>query len=450
MDTDGYVWTVSNRGSGIGCQLPGGELVFRSTRTFSSIKEGPIGLVGDSHGGVWLSTKSNGVAYLLREELVAALRDHELQPEFTWFDKRHGLGSKHGPFWPNGIVRARDGRIWVATAAGASVTDPVMWKRYRAGSTPPRVIIENCAADGAALNLESRNGSALRLPVGTDWLNIDFNAFDYGKPGEATFRYRLRGLSDSWVDAGAETTANLNQLPPGEYAFEVVAANRFGQWSESPAVLEISIPPQWWQTSWFRVTSLLSLALLAISVYLLRVHRLKRVQLRHYEVSRRLIHAQETERQRIAAELHDGLGQNLTVVKNRLTASAEEQVSDADIHAAATLVSDTIDDVRRMSHNLRPYGARPPRTHSRHRGDGERNIGVQRSQDRLPARPDRRAAFSGERDQSLPCDPGEPHQRTQARGCLHGDSRGQVGESTGDCPSRGRWARIRTGPRGKS
>ena len=316
----------------------------------------PVGIVCDEIGGVWIATKSNGVAHVPREELLAALRNRKLQPEITWFDQRHGLGSKHGPFWPYGLMRARDGRIWVATAAGASAIDPVLWKRYRAQSTPPSVLIENCAADGADLEFGAPGNSALELPVGTDWLRIEYNALDYGRPGEASFRYRLRGLSDTWVEAGAETTANLNQLPPGEYEFEVMAANRFGQWSESPATLRLSIPPQWWQTSWFRASSALGVALIFVTGYLLRMRHLKHVQQSHYEVSRRLIQTQESERQRVAAELHDGLGQNLTVVKNRLTTTTGKQgVSDADIEAAAGLVSDTINDVRRMSHNLRPY-----------------------------------------------------------------------------------------------
>ena len=355
VDPGGDLWTLANHGAGIGF-VGGDELLFRSSASFESLRGAPTGLAADLVGGIWIATKSNGVAHVDRESLLASMQDHTKQPEFTWFDQRHGLGSKHGPFWPDGIKRAADGRIWVATAGGVSAIDPKVWADYRAASAPPRILIEDCVADGTRLPLEISSGIEIELPVGTNWLRIDYNALDFGRPGEATFRYRLRGLSEAWVEVGGETSATLNQLPAGEYHFEVVAADRFGQWSESPAVVRLSIPPNWWQTPGFSVAVALAIGLLIISIYLLRVRHLKFERGRQYEMSRQLINTQESERQRIAAELHDGLGQNLTIVKNRLTMVGQNgQTAEKDLDSISSLVSDTLNDARRMSHALRPY-----------------------------------------------------------------------------------------------
>ena len=70
-----------------------------------------------------------------------------------------------------------------------------------------------------------------------------------------------------------------------------------------------------------------------------------------------MIESQEHERQRIAAELHDSLGQNLLVIKNRahfgklsqaygLARSQFQEISDA--------AAQTLEEVRLISYNLRP------------------------------------------------------------------------------------------------
>ena len=74
-------------------------------------------------------------------------------------------------------------------------------------------------------------------------------------------------------------------------------------------------------------------------------------------ITRQLLLSQEAERKRIAAELHDSLGQNLLVVKNRLYL-AQQQVSGPatqQLRDISQVVSETLQEVREISYNLRPY-----------------------------------------------------------------------------------------------
>jgi hypothetical protein len=49
----------------------------------------------------------------------------------------------------------------------------------------------------------------------------------------------------------------FESLPPGDYAFEVMAMNAKNVWSKTPATITLIIIPHWWQTIWFRVFILL-------------------------------------------------------------------------------------------------------------------------------------------------------------------------------------------------
>ncbi len=74
--------------------------------------------------------------------------------------------------------------------------------------------------------------------------------------------------------------------------------------------------------------------------------------------TRRLIESQEHERKRVAAELHDELGQDLLVIRNRLLLAMERD-ADAEMKQELDEISDTVlstlDEVRQISRNLRPY-----------------------------------------------------------------------------------------------
>jgi signal transduction histidine kinase len=77
------------------------------------------------------------------------------------------------------------------------------------------------------------------------------------------------------------------------------------------------------------------------------------------DFARSLIMAQENERKRMAAELHDGLGQNLIIIKNRALLAANEPAENANVRKQleeiTRVAAQTIEEIREISRNLRPY-----------------------------------------------------------------------------------------------
>lgn len=74
-------------------------------------------------------------------------------------------------------------------------------------------------------------------------------------------------------------------------------------------------------------------------------------------LGRSVLRVQEDERRRLARELHDGVGQNLTALKHRLAqlrdAAGDPALREA-LDAAVALCAHTLDDTRELSRLLRP------------------------------------------------------------------------------------------------
>lgn len=90
-------------------------------------------------------------------------------------------------------------------------------------------------------------------------------------------------------------------------------------------------------------------ALFAFGIFLMfrRQRNLKTTKLLQERYSQELLLSQENERRRISKDLHDGLGQQLLVLKNKLVQAGQNESS--------KLVDRTIDEVRTISRDLHPF-----------------------------------------------------------------------------------------------
>jgi len=90
-----------------------------------------------------------------------------------------------------------------------------------------------------------------------------------------------------------------------------------------------------------------------------RMEEALRESLVHQKFARQLIDSQEGERKRIAGELHDHIGQKLLLVKNKLLLGLRSIAKNEDptgaVDDAISWVTESLQDVRDISHNLRPH-----------------------------------------------------------------------------------------------
>ncbi len=265
-------------------------------------------LVEDSLGNLWIGSYE-GLTRVSEASLAEAAADKDKKISCRVFLSREcSAGAQPA------AIRAHNGKLWFPTIQGLVSVNPADLK---SDTNPPPVIIESVFVDGVRQKgnpLSSTWTEAVTLTPKNEQLEIHFTALDFSAPKRTQlavrFKYQLDGRDQTFTDIGGERVAHFNKLPSGDYYFHVIACNEDGVWNNTGARLEIIVQPPFWRKPWFVAAAvLLFLGVLAGTIYLISTAKLKR-ELRALH-QKELI---ERERARIARDLHDQLGANLTQV----------------------------------------------------------------------------------------------------------------------------------------
>jgi signal transduction histidine kinase len=226
-------------------------------------------------------------------------------------------------------TRTRDGWLLFPTIEGLVSVNPA---NLRPDTNPPPVVIESVLVDGVSQK-NGLLGSAWPEPIvmqpENEQLEIHFTALTFSAPKGAQFgaqfRYQLEGRDNKPLNIGSERVARFGKLSPGNYVFHVTACNEDGYWNNTGASVALVVEPPFWRKPWFLTASvLLFLGALAGTIYLISTAKLRR-QLRVAQQKEAI----ERERARIARDLHDQLGANLT----QITLLGEMAETDKDVPA---------------------------------------------------------------------------------------------------------------------
>ena len=247
-----------------------------------------------------------GLVRVARSELDAWVSDPKRIVQTTVFDSTDGVRSRAsiGGFTPF-ASKAPDGKLWFAGFDGVSVIDP---RHLPNNKIPPPVYIEQVIADrksyyDAASAATGDAEKRLRLPALSRELQIDYTALSLAAPEKVLFRYKLEGFDKDWQEAGNRRQAFYTNLSPKKYTFRLKACNNSGVWNEEGALLEFSIAPAYYQTTWFRALCVAAFLALLWAVYQYRLHQIQR----EFNAG---LEGRVNERLRIARELHDTLLQS--------------------------------------------------------------------------------------------------------------------------------------------
>jgi ligand-binding sensor domain-containing protein/signal transduction histidine kinase len=283
----------------------------------------------DGRGYFWISSHG-GIFRVSKKELTDCLNGRTAAVHGLSYSEGDGMASLEcsGGLQP-AACQLPDGRIGFPTGKGVALVDP---RNAMANHLAPPVVIETIIAGGRKFSCEPDAKPPLAIPAGLQRFEFHYTGLSFIAPEKMQFQYRLAGWDKDWLTAANnKRVAEYSYLPPGDYQFQVRAANSDGVWNETGASLALRVLPLFWQTWWFHAAA----AAVAIALVAGTVSFISRRRLRHK--LERIEHQQELERERtrIAKDIHDHLGANLTRI-SLLSQSAHGELGNP-AHAAAQL-----------------------------------------------------------------------------------------------------------------
>ena len=194
--------------------------------------------------------------------------------------------------------RDKTGVLWFGTQKGLSRFFPASEKP----ATAPPVFITQLSVSGLRQRVSAIGETEIDLPdfpVDQNQIQIDFVGLSFASGEVLRYQYKLDGAGKDWGAPSEERRVNFASLASGKYTFMVRAINSEGEVSVVPAIVRFTILPHFWQRWWFILLAALTLALMIYALYRYRMQKL--IEL-------------ERVRTRIATDLHDEIGSNLSLI----------------------------------------------------------------------------------------------------------------------------------------
>ncbi|HEV7380825.1 MAG TPA: two-component regulator propeller domain-containing protein [Dyadobacter sp.] len=281
----------------------------------------------DNEGLMWMST-NNGIARMFADETVLALRATE-RIEFNSFAS----------------LKAADGSLYFGSAQGLYKVNP---KSFKYPSAKGLFVSARQTVDSVSRVLPI--AAPLRLPYNENSFSFELAALDFLSDVQPVFEYRINSADQygRWISNGKSAIANFQNLPPGKYQFEFRAADSNGFYTGSHLV-DITIEPPFWLRWWFVV---IMGSIFALLIFLIVKAYVRRQQVLQQRLSSRIILAQESERLRIAMDIHDDVNNTLAAARGYLQSKRLEFL--VDVQISRKLILKATEDLRNITHDLMP------------------------------------------------------------------------------------------------
>ena len=314
LDSDGRLWIATSRGGLSRVDRPDAEhpvfVTFSTTQGLSSNLTTAI--TGDRYGRIYAGT-GRGI-----DRITPATG------KIQRFTTAEGV--------PHGAVTAAftdsNGAMWFATSQGFSRFIP----EPERSPAPPAILINGLRTAGQTHHMSPLGESSISaadMSHNRNYLQVQFFGVSFASGETLRYQYKLEGARSDWSVPTEQRVLDFASLAPGDYRFLVRAVNSEGIGSVTPAVVSFTVLPPLWQRMWFISLGLTILAALLYALYRYRVSKL--VEL-------------ERVRTRIATDLHDEIGSNLSLIAMVSDVAGRSARADSRMANWLSLIADTSRD----------------------------------------------------------------------------------------------------------
>ncbi|HYV95608.1 MAG TPA: triple tyrosine motif-containing protein, partial [Chitinophagales bacterium] len=285
-----YLWVGADGGGLNRMDITTGKFI--SYTTHDGLPNNVVyGVLDDDEGNLWLSTNM-GLSCFDPEKKT-----------FKNYEEKDGLQSNE--FNHRAYCKTPNGWLFFGGVNGFNYFNP---KEIRDNTFTPQVLITDVRIRNKPVSFTEKNSPLslpvyltkhITLPYSENMISFDFASMDFSRPGKNFFQYKLEGFDRDWIQSGPNHSATYTNLDPGTYTFLLKGSNSDGIWNEKATSMLLTILPPWYMTWWFRVAVLLAVAGALYAFYRYRLAQALKVQ---------------GVRNRIAQDLHDEIGANLSSI----------------------------------------------------------------------------------------------------------------------------------------
>ncbi|MGM0532129.1 MAG: two-component regulator propeller domain-containing protein [Bacteroidota bacterium] len=241
-DHKGDLWFGTNIGLNL---LNADSLTFKEFRASDGIGNDMIaGIQEDNDHNLWISS-NNGLT-----------RFNPQSGDSRIFTEAHGLQDVE--FKRGASFKDSNGFLYFGGINGFNRFHPDSIHIEHA-DIPVKIVdlrVNNRSVEiGAGDSLLSKSVTALdeiEIPWNHTVFSLHYIALNYNFSDETEYAYMLENFDDDWHYVGKSRIATYTNLYPGEYIFKV-KSRIDGEWEKEQALLNIVIPPPFWQQLWFLI-----------------------------------------------------------------------------------------------------------------------------------------------------------------------------------------------------
>lgn len=266
---DGTLWLGSNGYGLYQCVVDEktGEESFLNLTTADGLSNNAVhGIVEDKTGKLWITT-ANGLSVY-----------DPLARTFINYDESDGLLSQH--FYWNSVAKAPNGTLYFGSVDGLiEVVDENKDAKSTVHLAFTQLFVDNqivTPVNSDVISEDISQASVIQLHESFRSFAIEFSSLTYGGT-TGHYSYRLKGFEDEWTSLPPEVhSARYTTLKPGTYTLEVRYSTDLDEEEVHQIAVRIVVTPYFWKSWWFDLLILIVLIAFVVWFYRYKEREWKR------------------------------------------------------------------------------------------------------------------------------------------------------------------------------